>query len=97
MQIIWLPSASEDIKDVISYCEPISEKVVASIILHIQASVQMLASFPEMGTIIEPDYRTRKLVVTKYNYVVVYKLERELIQIIQVFDTRQDPDKLRVI
>lgn len=95
MQILWLKSAELDVKDVVSYYEQISEQITKTIILHIIESVEKLVDFPEIGIVSEQDSRLRKLIVTKYNYVVVYKVDGDDIKIVQVFDTRQDPDKLK--
>ena len=95
MQILWLKSAELDVKEVISYYEQISEQITKKIILHIIESVYKLADFPEVGIASEQDSSLRKLIVTKYNYIIVYKIEEGYVKVVQVFDTRQDPDKLK--
>ena len=65
-------------------------------ILRFQEACNLIASRPEIYPFAGKNKQVRKCVVTKHN--TVYFIEREnIIKIITIFDTRQNPNKLDMV
>jgi plasmid stabilization system protein ParE len=58
-----------------------------------EAKVLVIAEFPSRYPIIEQSSKLRKAVLTKHT-ILLYCEKEDHIQIISIFDTRQDPDKI---
>ena len=58
-----------------------------------EAKVAIIAEYPSRYPIIHQAYKLRKAVLTKHN-IILYREKEEHIEIVSIFDTRQDPDKI---
>ena len=58
-----------------------------------EKSAELIVNFPNIG--IQTDYRNVFSKVVK-EYKIFYRIESDEIQIIRVWDTRQNPDKTRM-
>jgi toxin ParE1/3/4 len=101
MKVIWTELATSQLKEACQYYKEIaSAKVAASIKSRIYEKTRKLSRFPEMG-----QWEKNPLVAAltyRYlvsgNYKIVYRIipQEKIVLIAAVFDTRQDPDDLRV-
>ena len=93
--IIWSPSAESDLKSVLIYLdEKWSVLVVNQFINKVDSFVNLIAEEPKLFPIINKKHNVRKCVLTKQN-TLYYRENKDSIDIIRLFDTRQDPKKLK--
>jgi plasmid stabilization system protein ParE len=98
-RIIWTSFAQFQLNLVYEFAYELSPTYADKVILGIDQSIQQLTEFPLSGTI-EPrlvsmadEYR---FVLYSY-FKVIYRVEPpNVIVIVNVFDTRQDPEKMVV-
>ena len=99
--MIWTELARSQLREAYQYYkETVSIKVAASIKSKIYKKTQRLSHFPQVGQrennplIAAMNYRY----LISGNYKIVYRIiqEEKIVLIAAVFDTRQDPDDLRV-
>ncbi|WP_295671618.1 type II toxin-antitoxin system RelE/ParE family toxin, partial [uncultured Mucilaginibacter sp.] len=55
--------------------------------------VELLSDNPNLYSFVDKRKKTQKCVVTKHN-VLYFRKIKDIVEIITVFDTRQDPKKL---
>ncbi len=101
MRIVWSDVAKANVKDIHSYYQEVAgSKLAQSIISKIIKKPRLLSKQPEIGQIEEnPAVAGRGFrYLVEGNYKIVYKVytEDKQILIATVFDTRQNPTKLKV-
>ncbi|MCX6225275.1 MAG: type II toxin-antitoxin system RelE/ParE family toxin [Bacteroidia bacterium] len=98
MNIIWTREALEETKLIYEYFKlRVSVKLAKTIKSKIFSSVKNLQKQPRKGQIEElllHKYGEYRYLVTS-NYKVIYKLTEKEIYVMQVFDCRRNPEKLR--
>ena len=101
MKVIWTELAKSQLKEACQYYKEIaSAKVAASIKSKIYEKTRKLSRFPEIG---QRENNPLVAAMNYYylisgNYKIVYRIipKEKIVLIAAVFDTRQDPDDLRV-
>jgi plasmid stabilization system protein ParE len=97
MKVIWTVPAKAYLKEIyLYYYEVAGRKVALSIQKNIMVAAKKLASMVELG-LIEPElehtkFQYRSLIAG--NYKIIYRIADGHIYIVDVFDTRQNPEKL---
>jgi toxin ParE1/3/4 len=95
MNILWSPEAIEDLNSLRSYIAQDKPSAARGIVLHIMQSIEQLLPYnPQMG---RPGRvpGTRELVIPKTPFIVPYRLQRNVIQILRVYHgARPWPDGL---
>ncbi len=97
-KIIWSDFALQQLKKIHKFyklkaSEEIAQKLTKSIV---QSTIQ-LKTHPQIGTI-EPllkDYEFEYRYLVRKHYKIIYRLDNNLVRVISVFDTRQNPKKIR--
>ena len=86
MRIKWLRRALVNLDDEATYLAQDSPKLAAEFVAHLFASTAMLADHPQMG---RPGRvpGTRELVVTRFSYILPYRVRGETVEILRVFHT----------
>lgn len=101
MKVVWTELAKSQLREACQYYKEVAgAKVSASIRIKIFEKTKKLSRFPELGQV----ESTPLIAAMKYRYLVsgnhkiVYKVvvEEKIVLIAAVFDTRQDPDDLKV-
>lgn len=98
-RIIWSKQALKNKKEIFEYWNKANHNKDYSKKLNIEFNnlVDMLMLFPEIGRKVE-NYDARFLI--KREYIVFYKVisgsDYKDIEIIQIWDSRRDPDNLRL-
>jgi toxin ParE1/3/4 len=85
MTILWSPEAIEDLNSLRAYIAEDDPAAARRIVLHIMRSIeQLLPDSPQMG---RPGRvpGTRELVIPKTPFIVPYRLQRNVIQILRVY------------
>ncbi len=98
MKIVYSPQAVEALKSIYAYWQQESPK--AAPILHndILDGIDRLSSFPEMASVeplLENEPETFRSLVIKHRYKAVYVIENDAVNIVDIWDCRQDPEMLK--
>ncbi len=93
LPVVWTENAIEDYKLVIDYLLlewplPVAEKFVETI----EKRIEVLSRFPNIGIASLKDASVRSIILTKHNKLY-YRSNRDKIEILNIFDTRQNPEK----
>ncbi|MBU2951801.1 type II toxin-antitoxin system RelE/ParE family toxin [Tamlana agarivorans] len=94
-EVIWSPSAEKDFEAVLDYLQlNWDESVTNKFINRVDDSISLIINDPKIFPMINEALEVRKSVISKHN--TLYYRENGLnIEIIRLFDARQDPNKLK--
>lgn len=93
-QIIWSPLSEKDFENILDYLKSNwDKKVVEKFIEITDLLIYQISINPKQYPIINKRKRIRKCVITKHN-TLFYRDRKDFIDILRIFDTRQDPKKL---
>ena len=93
-QIIWSPLAESDFAKILDYLDKNWEKKVAAHFIELTENlINQISLNPRQFPICYTRKNVRKCVLTKHN-TLFYRDTRSSIQILRIYDTRQDPDTL---
>ncbi|MEF8983792.1 MAG: type II toxin-antitoxin system RelE/ParE family toxin [Bacteroidales bacterium] len=93
--IIWAPLAKEDLENILKYLnENWDAQMVIQFLDKIDHITHQITNNPYQYPLINKDLRIRKCVVTKHN-ILFYRSHNKTIQILRLFDIRQNPDNLK--
>lgn len=93
-QIIWAKRAQQDREALLLYWNERNKSKVYSKKLNrlfIQA-VEILANYPQLGR--KTDNEKARMKIVK-DYFLIYEFDDKELRILSIFDTRQDPAKLK--
>jgi plasmid stabilization system protein ParE len=94
-QIIWSPSSEEDFTDILEYLnQNWGAKVLQDFISILHLLTEQIAINPKQFPIIYKKKRIRKCVITKHNSIF-YRESKDSVDILRIYDSRQDPVKLK--
>ena len=94
-QIIWSPLSEKDLSSILEYLfKNWDNKVVLKFIEIIDNLLINISLNPRQYPVIHKKKKIRKCVITKHN-TLYYRERRTQIDILRIFDNRQDPKKLR--
>lgn len=93
-EIIWSPLAEEDLGNTLEYLSVNwNQKVIIRFLNKIDFVTNQISKIPNQYPIINKKLQVRKCVVTKQNTLFYREIERR-IEILRLYDTRQDPKKI---
>jgi toxin ParE1/3/4 len=93
MKVQWTPRARQELADIFAYYLPLTRTTAVRLADRIQQSIGLLEQFPQLGRLSE-DKSCRLLQVAGLPYLIPYRIEGQILEIIAVFDERQDrPDE----
>ena len=93
LQIIWSENALEDYQHIVEYLlKEWTINVASGFVETVEARVKNLSIFPFVGIASGKEPGVRSIVITKQN-LLYYKISASRVEILNIFDTRQDPDK----
>ncbi len=96
-EIIWSPLAEEDLGSILEYLsENWNQRVIIRFLNKIDIVTNQISKNPNQYPIINKKLQVRKCVVTKQNTLFYREIEKQ-IEILRLYDTRQDPKKLKFI
>lgn len=86
MQVRWLRRALENLDEEAAFIAQDSPRTAAEFVLHMRNSIATLADHPYMG---RPGRiaGTRELVVTRFSYILPYRVRGDVLEILRVFHT----------
>lgn len=92
--IIWSPLAESDFDQILEYLyHKWNQQVTIQFIEITEKVIQKVAAKPKLFPVINKEEKIRKCVITKHN-TLFYRETKTQIEILRIYDTRQDPDKL---
>lgn len=86
MELRWTKQAEKDLEDIQEYIFSDNPKAAKVVALHIIDKVETLLTLPGIGRL-GSVLRTRELVITKYPYIVPYRVVRDELHILRVLHT----------
>ncbi len=96
-KIVWSPLADRDIENILEYLNKNwNQKVIIRFLNKINIATKQILKNPHQYPIINKKLQVRKCVVTKQN-TLFYRNTEKTIEILRLYDTRQDPEKLKFI
>ena len=96
-EIIWSPLAEKDLGDILEYLSKNwNQRVTIRFLDKIDFITDQISKIPNQYPIINKKLKVRKCVVTKQNTLFYREAEKQ-IEILRLYDTRQDPKKLKFI
>jgi plasmid stabilization system protein ParE len=101
INIRWSPQAIADLERIIAYLEnEWGDKVVREFVENLDKKLTSITLMPEMYPESEMKSGVRRCLLTKHNAlyyrVINNEIEIEAIEIITIFDNRQDTNKLKL-
>jgi len=94
-KIIWSPLSKKDFISILDYLQiNWNDKVVQSFIETTDRSIELILRNPKQFPLAKKNKKVRRCLLTKHNSL--YFLENlESIDVLRLFDNRQDPRKLK--
>jgi plasmid stabilization system protein ParE len=93
-QIIWSPLSENDYISILNYLQKNwDDKVLQGFIEITIALLARISNNPKQFPLVYKKRKIRKCVLTKHN-TLFYRDGKESIDILRIFDSRQDPKKL---
>ncbi|MDO6759269.1 type II toxin-antitoxin system RelE/ParE family toxin [Tamlana sp. 2_MG-2023] len=94
-EVVWSPSAEKDFEAVLDYLQlNWDESVTNKFINRVDDIISLIINDLKIFPIINEALEVRKSVVSKHN-TLYYRENGLKIEIIRLFDARQDPNKLK--
>ena len=94
MQVRWLRRALENLDQEAEYIAKDNPRMASEFVRHLRASAAMLADHPNIGRVGRIS-GTRELVVTRFSYILPYRVRGGAIEILRVFHTaRKWPQRM---
>jgi len=94
--IIWSPQADKDLEEILDYLAEEWENSVSLKFLDlVDILLKQIAINPKQFPLINKSLNIRKCVITKHN-TLFYRNKRTVIEVVRIYDTRQDPEKLHL-
>jgi plasmid stabilization system protein ParE len=95
--VVITPIARNDLDNVMHYLvKNWSFSVLENFLALYEAKIAVISEYPTRYPFIDEKKSLRKAVLTKHN-IILYREKPDHIEIISIFDTRQDPDKINKI
>jgi plasmid stabilization system protein ParE len=95
--VIWSPLSEKDFENILEYLnDKWNYKVANNFIDLTENIINQISNNPKQFPIIYLRKRIRKCVLTKHNSLF-YREKRDKVEILRIYDTRQDPNSLRFI
>ena len=93
IQIIWSENAVEDFERIIRYLNKMwTEKIALEFEYKIYSKVELLASQPQIGRTSTSFNTIKSILITKHNRLY-YQISDLGLEVLNILDTRQNPDK----
>jgi plasmid stabilization system protein ParE len=92
-EISWTENALKDYENVIGYLiEGWSTKIAEKFIESVENKLQIITIYPFLGIASSKEPSIRSILLSKHNRLY-YRISGSVIEILDIFDLRQDPGK----
>ncbi len=94
-QVIWSPHSENDFSGILEYLQKNWDNMVLiNFIDIVDELINQISLNPKQFPIIQKQKKIRKCVITKHNSMY-YRENKGSVDILRIFDNRQDPGKLK--
>ncbi|MDO8365701.1 MAG: type II toxin-antitoxin system RelE/ParE family toxin [Saprospiraceae bacterium] len=96
--VIWTLPAIDSLRDIFNFIKTDSPQGAKNVVTALVTLGNSLATLPARNPV-EPllaDELVTYRFAVKWNYKIIYTIENESVMIVEVFDTRRDPSRLKV-
>lgn len=95
-QVIWSKRAQNDRKEILGYWAKRNKSKTYSRKLNalFKEAIKLIENHPEIGKPVHDDQSRIKIV---RDYLLIYEIDKNLIVILTIWDSRQNPKKLKKI
>ena len=95
-QVVWSHRAQEDRKNILNYRKQRNGSITYSKKLNhlFKEAIRLLKNFPQVGKLTDQENVRVKIV---RDYLIIYEVTETTIYILTIWDSRQDPEKLKKI
>jgi addiction module RelE/StbE family toxin len=95
-QVVWSLRAQEDRKQILYYWNQRNKSSTYSKKLNklFKESIKIILDFPEIGKLTDSGNARIKIV---RDYLLIYEASENQVVVLSIWDTRQDPEKLKKI
>ena len=94
-EIIWSPDSERDLDTILTYLSSGWNPLVSSRFLDlIEKVLVQISTNPRQFPIIQQKFNIRKCVHTKHN-TLYYRNKRNQVELLRIYDNRQDPKNLK--
>ena len=92
--IIWSPASEKDFEAILEYINTRwNRRVILRFINKVDDTIGLISENPKLFPLINEELQIRKCVITKQN-TLFYREVKQNIEVVRLFDSRQDPKKL---
>ena len=81
--IYYTKESESNLLEIFLYISDDNWFYAAKVITHIKSTIDILKLFPLSGKLIKSEYRL--IVESKYKYKIVYKINKNIVQILSIF------------
>lgn len=93
--VIWSPQSEQDFSTVLDYLSKHWENIVALKFIELtDVMVRQISINPKQFPVIHKKKKIRKCVISKHNSLY-YRERKDFVDILRIYDNRQDPQKLK--
>lgn len=90
MNLIWSRKAQKDLNDVKNfYFKKIPNDLLLEIIDEIENAGQIIKKYPLIGKVLDISDK-RKFVLNNSNYIILYRIIKDIVHVLRVLDTRMN-------
>ena len=94
--VLWTKNAYSDFSGIVLFIkDTFGKKSAEDFMNHVDSVIRIISSFPQIGKIIHPEQQIRALLISK-QVKLIYRVKLESVIVLNLFDTRQNPDKMQV-
>lgn len=97
MRIVWSPTSQQKINEIVDYISNDNVDAALALVQKFEKRVQHLKKHPRSGQMVPAlnDEMVRQLVVQS-NYVIIYEISQDHIDILTIRHARQDEDESEI-
>jgi plasmid stabilization system protein ParE len=93
VEIFISPFAAQCLQEIYNYYSQVGSDDVAEMVVHnIVEDIEQLRVYPNLGSN-EPVLELKKFILV-YNFKIIFERKTNVIEILDIFHTAQDPEKL---
>ncbi|WP_055437659.1 type II toxin-antitoxin system RelE/ParE family toxin [Lacinutrix algicola] len=94
-EVIWSPSAENDFESILDYLQlHWNERIINRFINKVDDNISLILEDYKIFPVINEELQIRKSVISKQN-TLYYREKSGKLEIVRIFDSRQDPHKLK--
>lgn len=94
-KVVWSKKAVQGVDNIVEYLDKNwGTKITDDFLAKLSRQITLISRQPELFPLVEGKKYIRRAVLTKQN-TIFYEFKNNRVEVLYVFDTRQNPDKLK--